>query len=145
MRVVMVASGNAPYMKTGGLGDVIHSLSKVLAKLGHTVYVIMPKYAKLKRSLERKVKEGILDHVGYFFHRLQTLLRKGICLRTPKGRLLFVYGKSSGYKEAGAKAGGYPYPPIVMRCMRQDFSWERSTKEYKSAYTTARVLRFYDS
>jgi starch synthase len=34
---------------------------------------------------------------------------------------------------------------IVKRCMRQDFSWERSAREYESAYTTARVLRFYDS
>jgi starch synthase len=34
---------------------------------------------------------------------------------------------------------------IVKRCMRQDFSWERSAREYESVYTTARVLRFYDS
>ena len=84
MRVVIVASESAPYLKTGGLVNVIHSFSKALTKLGHTVYVIMPKYAKLRRSLERKVKEGIkiyidhqwrefnlyediLDHVGYFF------------------------------------------------------------------------------
>lgn len=76
MRAVMVASESAPYL--------IHFLSKALIKLGHIVYVIMPKCAKLKRSLERKVKEGIkvyidyqwrefdlyediLDHVRYFF------------------------------------------------------------------------------
>ncbi|MCI4458199.1 MAG: glycogen/starch synthase [Thermocrinis sp.] len=76
MRMVMIASEGAPYL--------IHALSKALIKLGYTVYVIMPKYAKLKRSLERKVKEGIkvyidyqwrefdlyediLDHVRYFF------------------------------------------------------------------------------
>jgi starch synthase len=63
MRVVIVASESAPYLKTGGLGDVIHSLSKALIKLGHTVYVIMPKYAKLKRSLERKVKEGMKIYI----------------------------------------------------------------------------------
>jgi starch synthase len=102
MRVVIVASESAPYLKTGGLGDVIHSLSKALTKLGHTVYVIMPKYAKLKRSVERKVKEGIkiyidhqwrefdlyediLDHVRYFFIDYKPYYGREYAYAPPKG------------------------------------------------------------
>jgi len=34
---------------------------------------------------------------------------------------------------------------IVKRCMKQDFSWERSAREYEGIYSTARMLRYYDS
>jgi len=33
---------------------------------------------------------------------------------------------------------------IVKRCMKQDFSWEKSAREYESVYSTARMLRLYD-
>lgn len=102
MRVVMVASESAPYLKTGGLEDVIHSLSKALIRLGHTVCVIMPKYAKLKRNLEIKAKEGIktyidhqwgefdlyediLDHVRYFFIDYKPYYGREYAYEPPKG------------------------------------------------------------
>ncbi len=56
MHILMVASESSAYIKTGGLGDVIHSLSKALVYLGHRVSVIMPKYAKIRGNFE-KLKE----------------------------------------------------------------------------------------
>lgn len=40
----MVSSEATPFSKTGGLADVSSSLSTALAKLGHDVHVILPRY-----------------------------------------------------------------------------------------------------
>ncbi|RMH00751.1 MAG: glycogen synthase GlgA, partial [Aquificota bacterium] len=64
MKVVFVVSESAPYIKTGGLGDVVHSLAKTLAKLGHTPYVIMPKYRSIKGELKKCTNAQV-----YFDHR----------------------------------------------------------------------------
>ena len=44
MKVAFVASEGVPFSKTGGLADVIGSLPKALAALGHEVEVILPRY-----------------------------------------------------------------------------------------------------
>lgn len=44
MRILMVASEAAPFAKTGGLADVVAALPRALARLGHSVDVVMPRY-----------------------------------------------------------------------------------------------------
>ncbi len=44
MYVVHIVSELAPIAKVGGLGDVIYGLSKELARQGHKVEIILPKY-----------------------------------------------------------------------------------------------------
>lgn len=44
MHIVHVTSEFAPIVKAGGLGDVVHGLSKAQVKAGHRVDVILPKY-----------------------------------------------------------------------------------------------------
>lgn len=44
-----VAVEMAPIAKVGGLGDVVTSLSRAVQELGHTVEVVLPKFAFLVR------------------------------------------------------------------------------------------------
>ena len=44
MRILMVASEALPFAKTGGLADVVAALPAALARLGHHVDVVIPRY-----------------------------------------------------------------------------------------------------
>ena len=44
MRILMVASEALPFAKTGGLADVLGALPRALARLGHEVDVVIPRY-----------------------------------------------------------------------------------------------------
>ncbi len=47
LKIAMIASECFPYVKTGGLADVVGALPKALKKLGHEVIVIVPKYSSI--------------------------------------------------------------------------------------------------
>jgi starch synthase len=51
----MVASEATPYAKTGGLADVVGSLPRELAALGHPVAVILPRYSGIDLKHARRV------------------------------------------------------------------------------------------
>src|SRR5689334_18476140 len=46
-RVLMLASEAAPFVKTGGLADVLGSLPAALRTQGHEVAVLLPKYRQI--------------------------------------------------------------------------------------------------
>ena len=47
MKIMYLASEAQPFIKTGGLADVMYSLPKAMYELGHEVIVILPKYDKI--------------------------------------------------------------------------------------------------
>jgi len=60
MRVIFIASEANPYIKTGGLGDVVGTLPKYLKKLGIEIFLILPFYKKIK---EKKLDLDFIDEV----------------------------------------------------------------------------------
>ena len=54
MKIVMVASEARPFCKTGGLADVVYSLSKELVKMGEDVSIFLPFYDSIRRQISDK-------------------------------------------------------------------------------------------
>ena len=54
MKIMYVTSECAPFIKTGGLGDVAGSLPKALAAKGHDVRVFCPLYSAISEEMREK-------------------------------------------------------------------------------------------
>jgi starch synthase len=66
LRVLFIAAEGVPFVKTGGLADVIGALPKALRRLGHDVRVVLPRYASINPSRWRL--EALLDDVAVPMH-----------------------------------------------------------------------------
>src|SRR3989338_7775002 len=47
MKILFVASEARPFMKVGGLGEIMYSLPRALRDLGHDARIMMPKYVSM--------------------------------------------------------------------------------------------------
>lgn len=56
MKILFTASECVPFVKTGGLADVVGALAPVLAKKGHDVRVMMPMYTAIDRQWQEKMQ-----------------------------------------------------------------------------------------
>lgn len=63
MKVLLVASEGAPFIKSGGLADVIGALPKALKNLGVDVRVMLPYYKKIKNRRSA-------NYVGYAYVKI---------------------------------------------------------------------------
>jgi starch synthase len=50
LRILFIASEGVPFVKTGGLADVIGALPKALRRMGHDVRVVLPRYSSVDPS-----------------------------------------------------------------------------------------------
>ena len=58
MKIAIVASEGAPYIKSGGLGDVMEALPAALARIpGNEVVLFLPYYKKIKENKALKVED----------------------------------------------------------------------------------------
>ena len=73
MKIVMVASEARPFCKTGGLADVVYSLSKELAKEGEDVSIILPFYDSIRRQISDKVLKKVASFNTHMSWRKQTI------------------------------------------------------------------------
>ena len=58
-KILFVASESVPFIKTGGLADVVGSLPKYLKKNKYDVRVVLPKYSCIKEQWKEKLKYKI--------------------------------------------------------------------------------------
>lgn len=61
MKITFIASESNPFIKTGGLADVVYSLGEQFASLNHHVDIIIPFYSKIKDNITIPV-----DYLGSF-------------------------------------------------------------------------------
>ena len=56
MKIAILASEGAPYVKSGGLGDVMEALPSALARIpGNEVVLILPYYKKIRGQKNSKI------------------------------------------------------------------------------------------
>ncbi len=65
LKVLFVASESYPFIKTGGLADVIGSLSRNLARQGVSATVILPLYKKIRESFIESLKSEFTKTIIY--------------------------------------------------------------------------------
>ena len=65
MKILMTTSEAVPFAKTGGLADAVSALSIALAKLGHDVRIVLPRYYSISREKLTKLEGPLGVPVGY--------------------------------------------------------------------------------
>ena len=76
MKIAMVASEARPFCKTGGLADVVYSLSKELTVIGEEVMVILPFYQNVKNTIKTPVKlvDSFVVNMSWRHHEAKVYL-----------------------------------------------------------------------
>ena len=65
MKIAILASEGAPYVKSGGLGDVMEALPAALARIpGNEVTLILPYYKKILENPKYEVEQVTQFHVN---------------------------------------------------------------------------------
>ena len=86
LRVLFVASEGVPYVKTGGLADVIGALPRALRRLGHDVRVVLPRY----KSIDPQ-RWGLRTVVANLSVPMDQAVEPAAVLATPPGEEVPVY------------------------------------------------------
>jgi starch synthase len=89
MKILMASSEALPYAKTGGLADTVSSLSIALAKQGHEVNIVMPRYYAIDREQLTQLPGalGVPVGGGEEWSAVYTALMPG----TPKNKPVRIY------------------------------------------------------
>ncbi|GHT91180.1 glycogen synthase [Spirochaetia bacterium] len=85
MKILMASSEAVPFAKTGGLADAVSALSLALAKLGHEVRIVIPRYYGIDRSKLEQLKGamGVPTGAGEEWSAVYTTSQYGSPVKNP--------------------------------------------------------------
>ncbi len=102
MKIGHIASEISPIAKIGGLADVVYGLSKITAKEGHEVFVIIPAYHVVKKdffkSSKPKAKTHDKIHYNLYKKKLGLVTIFGIDILKPHFDRDTIYGGADEVK-----------------------------------------------
>jgi glycogen synthase len=127
MYVVMVSAECAPAIKSGGLGDMVSSLSRELELRGHTVEVILPKYSG------QFVLIGDAHHhdrINGHFWQLKHHLNENPDYHTDNQAIESALGRA--LRLWAARPGDFR--TLAATCIRADYSWAQPARDYLHIY-----------
>ncbi|MFV8044217.1 glycogen synthase GlgA [Streptococcus pluranimalium] len=107
MKLLFVAAEGAPFVKTGGLGDVIGALPKSLAKQGHEVAVILPYYDSIDAKFGDQLEDCFHFSVAVGWRQryagVKYIERDGVHFFFIDNRDYFFRGSVYGYWDDGER------------------------------------------
>jgi starch synthase len=65
MKIMMISSEAVPFAKAGGLGDMVSALSAELARQGHDVRIVLPRYYSVDPGRLRRIGGALGVPMGY--------------------------------------------------------------------------------
>ena len=93
MKVLFAASECVPFIKTGGLADVVGALSPVLKAQGHDVRVILPLYTAIPEKFTKDMKTECEFEVELGWRKqycgVKSLVYQGVTLYFVDNQLYF--------------------------------------------------------
>jgi starch synthase len=112
VKILFVSAEVYPYAKVGGLADVAGSLPKELAKLGHDIRVVMPKYKQVEDKL--KEPEIVVDSLKINMGSIGTM-KANICKTMLEKNVPIYFIENNQYfyrdKIYSTNEGDYPDNP----------------------------------
>ncbi len=115
MNILFAASEAFPFIKTGGLGDVAHSLPIALNELGEDVRLVLPAYRDVLASVDSLIELGFWDLPGIgVTHRVRVLQAH----QDELGDFLYLIDVPSLFDRPGnpyVHSGGFNWPDNAER------------------------------
>ncbi|WP_156286404.1 glycogen synthase [Oceanivirga salmonicida] len=117
MNIMYLGSEAVPFIKTGGLADVLYALPKKMSKLGHEVSVILPKYDSIKLKYLENIEYVDTIEMDGEVYNLVTYPKKGINYYFIENRNLYERGHLYGDMDEDVQYA--TFCEVVLRFMKK--------------------------
>jgi starch synthase len=89
LRILLLASEISPFVKTGGVADVVSDLARALKGLGHDVRLALPRYRVIQTNGSPQVVDAFPVHLDGLSENVSVI--QGTLGQDPRGEQVPVY------------------------------------------------------